>query len=88
MRDAFDLKRPSLREIFGRFVPLRGISVEDINISTHQHLLSLHHKLLVIRDIHAWLQSVERLAARAHLLAGEVVDVAGTGRLEVDILDA
>ena len=24
MRDAFDLKRPSLREIFGEFVPLRA----------------------------------------------------------------
>ena len=46
---------------------------------TSQHLLSLHHKLLVLRDVHAGFQSVERLAARAHLLAGEVVDVAGAG---------
>ena len=54
---------------------------------TSQHLLSLHHKLLVLRDVHAGFQSVERLAARAHLLASEVVDVAGAGRQEVDILD-
>ena len=45
MRDAFDSKRPSLREIFGRFVPLRGIFVEDANISTsgkYQMLTSRH----------------------------------------------
>ena len=37
MRDAFDLKRPSLREIFDGFVPLRGIFVKDANISTSHH---------------------------------------------------
>ncbi len=40
MRDVLDLKRPSLREIFSRFVPLRGIFslkvVGDINIETFQ----------------------------------------------------
>lgn len=45
MRDAFGLKRPSLREIFGEFIPLRGISVEDVNISTSgkYQMLTSHH---------------------------------------------
>ena len=50
MRDVLGLKRPSLREIFSRFVPLRGIFFIESsgrcqyrNTSTSQHLTTYHH---------------------------------------------
>ena len=49
MRDVLSLKRPSLREIFSRFVPLRGIFsskvVGDVGIATSKYQMSTSQHL-------------------------------------------
>lgn len=46
MRDVLGLKRPSLREIFSRFVPLRGIFIENSGRCQYRNISNVNIEIL------------------------------------------